>query len=706
MQEVSSNMLAVLKSKNMIGDNRPSAEVVVGDSSVEELIDPTNWSVLRTITTDGRGRGCVAETRDGKAIAIYGHSGAIKVGFASSIKALLDGSEVIDVANEVTIDTGYSIPVASISLIDGKLLAVLGDYKGTGQRPIYNFWRDDTGLGTSFEYKSKIWEPAGDWPSNMFDDAQISPPTKLLDGKIAVFMPQARDSIIGNGGGGASVTENYGDSWSNVGSYSLGIGSHLIANQSGTIVPIEGARFFSNHLATSSEQIYPEWNVSDGTTTLTKWNELSSSADGTYSYAMTLCRVGDRIYRVSGSATLAYTTELEPSVLKNSNSYWTHVLSFPTNYWQTRRRLLNLSNLLIYTDYDGSHMRIMGTEKKDKTVKPKSIQISRAKGMAGSLTVEVDNNDGILAPDGETNPALLWPNKEIIIKQGYGQELLTTFTGLIDSISMKNSGEDGASISISARDMMKPLIDHYLRNSEFLYTLTYTNMTVEHIWENLMILAGVEYDKIEATGLTISEKTFSWESYADAVSWCDEIAGFQTYCDELGKMNFVKDGRPEGAATAYIFREGEDLIEIGYDINDEVLYYAAVCYGKTPEIRDEETNAIIQQSNVLYFAKQLPQAEYWNIPSGKILKIDAPDADTIEKCEIIVNKAIYLMQTKARQVQFKTIGVPHLQIGDFIQVIESSTTISEIYRITDISSNQTESEYTMTLTCYYHGAEV
>lgn len=347
------------------------------------------------------------------------------------------------------------------------------------------------------------------------------------------------------------------------------------------------------------------------------------------------------------------------------------------------------------SNINGGEVEIIGN-----TIQAKSITINRSKGMAGNVNIEFDNKAGILAPDGTANPQLLWPNKEIVVKQGYGSELLTTFTGLIDSVSMSTFPQ---SVTVSARDMMKPLLDHYLRNAEFLYTLTYTNMTVEHIWENLMILAGVEYNIIEETGLTIAEKTFSWETYADAVSWLDEIAGFETYCDEFGKLNFVWDGRPSVVTTAYSFVEGVDITRLGYEINDNDLYYTVAVYGKSPEVLDEEDN-VVTESSVIYFARQLPQASYWNIPSGKVMRIDAPEADSLEKCQAIADKAIYLMQTRARQVSFGTIGIPHLQRGDFIQVTESSTTISEIYRITDISTSQDSNGYTMELTCYYHSA--
>lgn len=690
MREMSVEMASLLKSKNMVGENAPSHEVLISGNTEEELLDPTVWTELKTITTDGRGLGCVGETIDGRAIAIYGHGDAVKVGFASSIEALTSGSEVIDVANEITIVSGLTTPVASIALIDGELMAVMGDFKTQSQSPTYDFYIDTTGLGANFVHVSKIWTSPGDWlGTDSFGGTQLSPPTKLTNGRVAVFMPAPQDSTLSNVGGGAATTDDKGQTWSNISTFYPGLGSHYVANQSGTLIPLPDGRFFMNHLATSSSQYYIEWSSVGDATTLIRWNELSSAADGLYSYAMTLAKLGNRLYRVSGSsgATLSYATEIEPNLLKDNNSYWTNVLTFPSAVWVTKRRLLNLTNALIYTDYNESYMRIMMTEKKSNTIPVKSISINRDKNIAGQLNLAIDNKDGVNSVDVS---GVLLPNVEVVVKQGYGEERVTTFTGLIDRVEMRTFPQE---VLVTCRDKIKLALDQLVTvvDGENVYrVVTYTDQTVEAIFSDLCTKAGLSTGTVETTGVTLSEKTFSWETYGDAFQWLADLVGFEFTADEDGLVHFRADEAPTTPTVAYVFEEGEDIINLGYVVDDNELYYDIYVYGA-------EVDGTVVYGYSPYYGRT-----NYNVLEQKILKIDAPDCDTYLKCQEIANRTAKLMASRARVVTFQAIGIPWLQIGDFIQVIESSTTISEIYRITGLQSDMTPDGYTMTITCYYH----
>lgn len=689
MREMSAEMATLLKSKNMVGANAPSHEVLIIGNAEDELIDPTVWTELKTITTDGRGVGCIGETIDGRAIAIYGHGDAVKVGFASSIEALTSGSEVIDVANEITLTSGLAVPVASVSLIDGKLLAIIGDYRGMGYRPIYHFWRDDTGLGTSFSYVNTIWEPPGAWVLSGFGDSQITPPTKLCDGNVAVCMPRARNLGIGNGGGGVAVTTDYGNTWSNISEFDLGIGSHLTSSQSGTIAPISEGRFFLNHLASSSEQIYPEFTFANGVVSYTSANVLSSLAKGTYSYFATLCRVGDKIYRLSGTNNfiLSSTEVLEPSILKDNNNYWDEVKVFATTTTTKTRRLLNLSEKMVYIEYTDENIKIMGTEKKDKTLSIKSISINRDKNIAGQLNLAIDNKDGVNSVDVS---GVLLPNVEVVVKQGYGTEKVTTFTGLIDRVEMRTFPQE---VLVTCRDKIKLALDQIITlvdGENVSRVVTYTDQTVEAIFTDLCTKAGLSTGTVEETGVALSEKTFSWETYGDAFQWLADLVGFEFTADEDGLVHFRADEAPTTPTVAYIFKEGEDIVNLGYVVDDNELYYDIYVYGA-------EVDGTVVYGYSPYYGRT-----NYNVLEQKILKIDAPDCDTYLKCQEIANRTAKLMASRARVVTFQAIGIPWLQIGDFIQVIESSTTISEIYRITGLQTNMDENGYTMTITCYYH----
>jgi hypothetical protein len=98
-------------------------------------------------------------------------------------------------------------------------------------------------------------------------------------------------------------------------------------------------------------------------------------------------------------------------------------------------------------------------------------------------------------------------------------------------------------------------------------------------------------------------------------------------------------------------------------------------------------------------------AAYYNIPADKILWLQAGEATTLAACQAIANKAEYQMRCRDRICEFACIGNPYLQIGDIIQVTETTTTISELYRITDIQSTQSpDGGYIMQITCYHYAA--
>ncbi len=699
MQTMSTAMATLLKSKTMIGDNKPTAEVVIGEGAGS--YDWVTATTTKYPTTEISLHGSFEKSSDGSILYVYTRGNIVYQSNIVDVETLLLQDDSI--TDETAIFTNLLYPRATLFKVDGILYLGLIFTSTVGEVPL-------TGVtGKEVIYKSVLGD-GSDWSlystitSITAYNSYVNPsgrdnsfPKPYVIGERWI-LPITDLEVYGTSGmvgfSKIKVSIDNGITWVNKyiqgGSspYQLEWGRNIVKWKDKIWVCGWNLAGLTGHVILyNTSDLGETWNIVE---------DIGAVA-GPVSPLQTMNLLVDNqmLYWFinSDSPSYLYGTTVEPT----SWSDFTEIKElpfangeYPINIEIDGKLIISLMNIAGSEIY---YTRILGVDFDELKFQPKSINISRNKGMAGSLTLEFDNKAGILAPDGTSNPKLLWPNKKVVVKQGYGAELLTTFTGLIDNVSMNRGSV--ASVTVSSRDNMKPLLDHYLRNAEFLYTLTYTNMAVETIWENLMILAGVDYDTIEETGLTITEKQFSWETYGDAISWLDEIAGFQTYCDEFGNMNFVRDGRPVDVTTAYSFVEGVDIISLGYDIYDKDLYYAVAVYGKAAD------------DSVIYYAVQFPQAVYWNIPSGKVMRIDAPDADTQAKCEIIADKAIYLMQTRARQVQFESIGIPHLQIGDFIQVTESSTTISEIYRITDISTTQTSGEgakYTMNLTCYYHAA--
>jgi hypothetical protein len=335
-------------------------------------------------------------------------------------------------------------------------------------------------------------------------------------------------------------------------------------------------------------------------------------------------------------------------------------------------------------------MYVVGYDVMKTSLNVKSISISRNKNMAGSMDIVLDNKNSIYSPDntGTGYENAFWPNTEIGVKQGYGINLVKTFTGLVDRVEMTTFPQE---IRLALRDNLKKALDQTITNGQS-HVLTYTNQTIEAIFTDLCSKAGITTGVIEVTGITVNEKTFSWETYADCFSWLAELAGFEFGADEGGLVYFRKDTAPATPPVSYVFREGEDIISLGYTIDDNDIYYKIAVYGKAPE------------GHVVFASKEYVSRNYYSVLSQKFLKIDAPEARTVAECQVIADQAEALMRSRVRTVNFAAIAVPWLQVGDFIQVIESSSTISEIYRITDLSTNMDSSGYTMQITCYHHGA--
>lgn len=385
----------------------------------------------------------------------------------------------------------------------------------------------------------------------------------------------------------------------------------------------------------------------------------------------------------------------------------------------------------------------------------KQIMISHNKGMASNLTVSFDNKDGVLSPDKE-GPfnKVFWPNNLISIRQGYGENLVDTFAGIIDNPSVRSFPQE---LVIGARDQLKKALDQTITSANGKHVIRFDNVLVEDIFTTLALLAGLDLRTIEPTGMKMSH-TFSWESYMDAFSLLCDVANFVVNDTEEGKINFkyntirqpthtqaldltgeewhepdespgVIDSEivtdetgtikyvkgthydfeynpvqikrlnlPDGHSVlvdyiyaAHVFREGVDIIRVGLDISDTGLYRTIIVHGQDSD------------NNVIEATKDYVDAELYNLPKDKILKIDAHEADTLAKCQAIADRAEYNIRSKARTIQFAAIAVPGLKVGDCVQVIESSGNISEAFVILDMATNMSDVGYTMDIRAFQMG---
>ena len=333
-------------------------------------------------------------------------------------------------------------------------------------------------------------------------------------------------------------------------------------------------------------------------------------------------------------------------------------------------------------------------------LRAKYIHISRSRTAASALNIVFDNKDGVLTPErsGSEYFKLLWMNNEIVVKQGYGNNLVQTFSGLIDSPRPRRN-PDYAEIEVVARDYYKRCLDQTITHPETGAHAVHAVGAVESIFRQLAIWAGFSNDRIvtETTGMSV-EKDFSWESYADAMQWLAEVVNFEIIVDEYGTIYFLRHHeRGSDLAPDYVFREGEDIIRIDYEVDDAELYAEVVVFGRA---ENEEGEQVVLEARAPFGA-----VEYNQVLPQKILPIHS-DLSTLAECQTLADRTVALMASKPRCADFAAIGVPYLQPGDRVRVIESSTTISEIYRIEEMDIMQEPEEGTllMTLRTHHYGA--
>jgi len=140
--------------------------------------------------------------------------------------------------------------------------------------------------------------------------------------------------------------------------------------------------------------------------------------------------------------------------------------------------------------------------------------------------------------------------------------------------------------------------------------------------------------------------------------------------------------------AAWVFKEGEDIFRLGLKIS------RANIYGKIVVLGDDCTGTYITSSPI------------WDgsiVSPDKILFVNDINLWTDEDCQMTANRLGADMMARYIQCEFAAVAVPWLQVGDCVQVIESSTTISEIYRITSLNIDISPSGAIMTFKCYHYG---
>ncbi len=337
------------------------------------------------------------------------------------------------------------------------------------------------------------------------------------------------------------------------------------------------------------------------------------------------------------------------------------------------------------TDYGVKTVLIGFTPPVPTPLDVKSIDIYRNRGMAVHAKIALDNKGGKYSPDkvGGDWEGVIWPNKQIVVEQGYGEDLTNTFTGLIDKARPSSYPQE---LKIEARGAEKVLYDQLVCIGGE-YVVEYTDEPIEDIFTALCAAGGMAVAEAAPTGMTLT-KTFRWESYRDAISYLEDIADFKFWADEDGAGHFVPKFPAASPSVDYTFTEGVDLIFTGMDVADEELYSKIIVHGEDAD------------GEVIEAVAEFTEAATYGVLSGKVMKVNARDADTLEKCQAIAEAIEYGMRGKGRRVHFLAVAVPWLQAGDCVKVVESSAPITQKYILTDISLHQDARGFTMEAEAY------
>lgn len=695
MQTMTPATLALLKSKLMIGQNAFSHKVTIsgGDRSFDGRV-----KIIQGQGTTGKDVSNWAETTDGRYMCCWFDSSTkqLQTGYSADLDFVTTDYAIESALTTaaITVDTVDTGQASLYRRDDGKVLLLVSNNSNISWAKCYI---SNTGNGDDWAYLSTIHQTTSQ-PNVSTDPANMNIPvvTATATGNLLITFVCGHDDYAGYifTGLWAAISSNEGQAWTKgrVGDTSVGYGPDSIGQP---CVLSDGTVFCCNYV--SSGHSYIQQSNDNGQTWVEVadfYNDFSDTLrdsvqglsfyydEGSNTvYGLSICTLsGCGIYRLQNPTAATFLDK----------SAWEFLYDVANNMWLSGGDIYYISDYLAFQGHDGTYMWIVGIPPGSKELPAKSISISRSKGIvtAAGLSVLADNKNGIYSPDrvGEWYQ-VIWPNAEIMVEQGYGTDLVQTFKGLIDSPDMTTFPQQ---ITVSARDMLKKALDQTVTGSTGNHVLTYTNSTVESIFISLCTFAGIAYGTVEATGLTIVRKEFSWESFADAMQWLAELVGFEVVADELGIVHFRRDWYPDTGVSVYTFQEGVDIINLGYKIDDRDLYNKVVVHGRDVD------------GNVIEYAANVPGADYWRLPAHKILKLDASECDTLAKLQTIAERAIYLMMSRFRRTRFLAIGVPGLQIGDLVNVIESSTTISEVYRVTDFNSDMDEKTYTMDITAHWY----
>lgn len=770
MQLMPEAMVNLLKRRSMSGTNKPAYRLTIEDSPVGSLTDPTVWTAWHLFagTSPARGYGNMVETSDERAAISYVEDGNVYIAFADTVAGVLNNTETFDFANATLIKSGVTQCQTSLSLIDGKLHLAITDKPDTVRTCEY--WRDTDGRGDDFSFVSMISTDlhADDVSGGL--NADLSPIQVLPSGVWIVLAPYNTDAAHDpQGQVRVYYSSNKGASWT-AGVYTYASILHRLTSVSKSILPLDDGRSFVLGMWCSATYSEVEYIKDNGATY--DWRHWGDGWPYNYMVAAGWCKIDDKYYMAinsGGTKFDIYQLKAAAPTIDNilDRDDWTFVCSVTNNGTKTPI-FTPTNNALILQHTDSDEVSGAGTLVARRPLTAKKIEVRRQKGAASVLTVVLDNKGGRYSPDKINSDwfGVIWPNKRIVLRWGYGSDLAYGFTGLVDRVK---SSSFPAELTITCRDMLKLALDQTVTDELGGHTIYYTNETIENIFLYLANAAGYISDDIvyEPTGITLEGFLVSNETYADAFTRLCELCGFEYYCDAQGKLYFVRAtdrspqqedaltlsgtdpvvlskfpivtdsiqvwSGPEKTGTEYtldvdyvvtegdsetewqinriagssmpdnvyasyvyaaaVFKEGLNIFKCDYAIDDKDLYYQVVVQGAEAE----GEGAI--EATADYISR-----DYYNILPQKILIVTLSQLKTLAECQAAADKNEVLMRAMPRYIEWGAIANPWIDAGDCVQVVESTSTASEIYRApSETITMEPESGFVMQLGAYHYG---
>jgi hypothetical protein len=145
---------------------------------------------------------------------------------------------------------------------------------------------------------------------------------------------------------------------------------------------------------------------------------------------------------------------------------------------------------------------------------------------------------------------------------------------------------------------------------------------------------------------------------------------------------------------AYVFQEGVDLMKLSLKISKRNLYGSIRVAGEGSDQVFELGTSDGNGNRVMWDGSK--------VPDRKVMFVDGEYIDTDAKALEIATRLGRDMENRYISCEFAAVAVPWLQIGDTIQVLESATTISELYRITSMDFDFSNGAV-MTIKAYHVG---